>query len=110
MRLVSSICVLVAALIPAASARSANCRPQRPTTTSRAYTLMTTSTVGVETSSADSVPTTLAPSSETTNVIETTKTESATATSDLSSAIDTTIGESVTKISSLTTAAEATIS
>ncbi|RGP58693.1 hypothetical protein FSPOR_11845 [Fusarium sporotrichioides] len=110
MRLVSFITVLGAALIPAASARPANCRPQRPTTTSRAYTLMTTSTLGVETSSADGVPTTLATSSETTNVIETTNTESATATSDLSRAIDTIIAESVTKISSLATAAEATIS
>ncbi|EKJ76938.1 hypothetical protein FPSE_02813 [Fusarium pseudograminearum CS3096] len=101
MRLVSLITVLGAALIPAASARPANCRPQRPTTTSGVSTSITTSVVGAETSSTDAASATLTTSSEAPNVIETTETESLTATSDMTRA--------VSESSSVTTAVETTI-
>ncbi|QPC80221.1 hypothetical protein HYE68_010973 [Fusarium pseudograminearum] len=101
MRLVSLITVLGAALIPAASARPANCRPQRPTTTSRVSTSITTSVVDAEISSTDAASTTLTTSSKAPNVIETTETESLTATSDMTRA--------VSESGSVTTAVETTI-
>ncbi|CAG1980387.1 hypothetical protein SNK03_013108 [Fusarium graminearum] len=120
MRLMSFITVLGAALIPAASARPANCRPQRPTTTSGVSTSITTSVVDAETSNTDAAPTTLMTSSETPNVIETTEAESSTATSDITravsesgsvtTAVETTITEStsdtITLITTATTTAE----
>ncbi|KAM0493579.1 hypothetical protein ACHAP8_009217 [Fusarium lateritium] len=98
MRFVPLMAVFGATLIPAASARPANCRPQRPTTTSEVSSLITTSVAGVETSITDIAPTTLT----TTNVIDTTNTESATDTSNL-------ISKFVTTTSGLTTTVETTI-
>ncbi|KAG8670534.1 hypothetical protein FPOAC2_09898 [Fusarium poae] len=98
MRLVSLVAVVGDVLIPAASARPANCRPQRPTTTSAA---------GVETSSTD---TTLATSSQTTNVIETTATsdltsELVTTTLGLTSEVETIITQSTLDTTTLITTA-----
>ncbi|KAM0356227.1 hypothetical protein ACHAP4_006790 [Fusarium culmorum] len=95
---------------PCSYARPANCRPQRPTTTSGFSTSITTSVAGAETSSTDVASTT---SSEAPNVIETTETEYSTATSDMTravsgsgsvtKAVETTITESASDITALIT-------
>ncbi|CEI70538.1 hypothetical protein FVEN_g965 [Fusarium venenatum] len=102
MRLVSLVAVVGAVLIPSTSARPASCRPHRPTTTSLVSSSITTSAAGVEISSTDAASTTPTTSSKTTNVIETTNSVSATATSDIiSDFVATTLG--------LTTAAESAL-
>ncbi|EWY92486.1 hypothetical protein FOYG_06040 [Fusarium oxysporum NRRL 32931] len=91
-----SLATVLGAALPAAIARPA-CRPHRPTTTSTFATATTTTAAGIWTMSTDTAITTkISATHETTDIVDSTITESAMVSSHLTSTLETTHTRSMT--------------